>query len=62
MNRLKLFLVAAVLTVVAIASAPKTASANLVCDLCASSGGHDCISCCRCDGGSMIYCAKYACG
>ena len=62
MKRLKLFLLAAVLTVGAIASAPKTASASLVCDLCTSSGGTDCISCCRCDGYPMTYCAKYYCG
>lgn len=62
MKRLKLFLVAAALTVGAIAAAPKTASASLICDLCTSSGGQDCISCCRCDGFTMSYCAKYACG
>jgi hypothetical protein len=62
MKRWKLILLAAVLTVGAIASAPKTASASAVCNLCASSNGTDCISCCRCNGGTMIYCAKYGCG
>jgi hypothetical protein len=61
MKRWKLILLAG-LTVGAIASAPKTASASPVCNLCASSGGADCISCCRCNGGTMIYCAKYGCG
>jgi hypothetical protein len=60
MRKLKLFLLAAVLTALAITSTPKTASANLVCDECAAS--HDCIACCRCDGFTMSYCAKYACG
>ncbi|HEX4962502.1 MAG TPA: hypothetical protein VF173_16830 [Thermoanaerobaculia bacterium] len=60
MKKLKLFLMAAVLTALAIASAPKTASANMWCDQCASNG--DCISCCRCDGFPLVYCTKYACG
>ena len=59
MRRLKLFLMAAVLTALAIASTPKTARANMWCDQCAAGG--DCISCCRCDGFTLAYCAKYAC-
>jgi hypothetical protein len=30
------------------------------CNECAASG--DCIACCRCNGGTMSYCARYACG
>jgi hypothetical protein len=60
MKRLNLFLIAAALTALAVASNPKPASANMWCDQCASNG--DCISCCRCDGGTLAYCARYACG
>lgn len=60
MRKLKLFLLAAILTALAIVTSPKTASANLQCDECARSG--DCIACCRCNGGTMAYCARYACG
>jgi hypothetical protein len=60
MRKLKLFLLAAVLTTLAIASSPKTASASMPCNECAATG--DCIACCRCDGGTLAYCARYACG
>jgi hypothetical protein len=59
MKKLKLILMAAVMTALAIVTAPRTASANMWCNECASNG--DCISCCRCDGFTLAYCARYAC-
>jgi hypothetical protein len=56
MRKLKLFLLAAALTALAITSIPKTASANMWCDQCAAGG--DCISCCRCQGFGFPYCAR----
>jgi hypothetical protein len=56
MRKFKLFLMAATLTALAIASTPKTASAIDWCGQCFSTG--ECISCCRCQGFGLGYCGK----
>ncbi|HEX4960251.1 MAG TPA: hypothetical protein VF173_05395 [Thermoanaerobaculia bacterium] len=58
MKNLRKLLIAAVLIGAAVVTAPKTARATgpVGCDVCAQSGGTNCIACCRCGGDTLQFC------